>query len=368
MSAGRVSAERFRSRLAVRHPIIQAPMGGGPTTPALAAAVSNAGGLGFLAGGYLDPEGVRDQVLETRRLTGAAFGVNAFVEAASHDGTDTDPGPMLRALAPWALALGIEPPQVIPSVQPNVEAVAELVLALDVPVFSVTFGVPERGLVRALHERGVVVLGTATTVEEAVLLQEAGVDAVVAQGAEAGAHRGSFVEPFEKGMVGTMALVPQVVEATDLPVIASGGIMDGRGIVAALALGAAAVQMGTAFLLADEARVSEPYRRRLLTAREDETAVTRVFSGRPARGIRNRFMNEIEAAGLPIPPYPIQNSLTRPLRQAGAAAGDGEVLSLWAGQGLRLGRAMPAGQLVSLLAEEAESTLATLCGSLRPQP
>lgn len=358
------ASDTFLRRLGIEHPILQAPMAGGPATPALAAAVSNAGGLGFLAAGYLEPGRLRAEIAATRRLTRRPFGVNAFVEGSTEGAPD--PEPMREFLRRWAREEGVDlPADSLPAVapgQPSHREMAEVVLEAGVPVFSVTFGVPDAECVAELRRAGVLVLGTATTVEEALLLEEAGVDAVVAQGAEAGAHRGSFLPPLEQGLVGTMALVPQVVDALEIPVVASGGIMDGRGIVAARALGAAAVQMGTAFLVTPEARVPGAWRQRLLAGREDETVVTRAVSGRPARGIRNRLITRLEASGVPIPPFPLQNGLTRPMRGSGAERGDAELLSLWAGQGLRLTRSLPAGEMIRVLMEEARQ----VAGALAP--
>jgi nitronate monooxygenase len=200
-------------------------------------------------------------------------------------------------------------------------------------------------------------MGTATTVEEAVVLERAGVDAVVTQGSEAGGHRGTFVGEFEAAMVGTLALVPQVVDAVGVPVVASGGVMDGRGVAATLVLGAAGAQLGTAFLTCEEAGVPAVYKEAILAAREDATRVTRAFSGRPARGIANRFMTEVDRVGAVLP-FPLQNALTRPLRTAAAKQNRAEFLSLWAGQGLRLARRQKAGELVARLAAEAQAALA----------
>jgi nitronate monooxygenase len=209
-------------------------------------------------------------------------------------------------------------------------------------------------------------IGTATTVDEAVQLEAAGVDAVAAQGSEAGAHRGTFAAQFEDAMVGTIALVPQIVDAVRLPVIASGGIMDGRGIAAALALGAGGVQLGTAFLTCEECGISDAYKHSILAAREHETRVTRAFSGRPARGIVNRFMTEVEgeASGAAILPYPLQNNLTRALRSAASRAGRSEFLSLWAGQGLRMARRQSARDLIARLVSETEAAIERLAGRM----
>jgi nitronate monooxygenase len=208
-------------------------------------------------------------------------------------------------------------------------------------------------------------IGTATTVEEAVILAQVGVDAVVTQGSEAGGHRGTFATTFDRGMVGTLALVPQVVDAVSVPVIASGGIMDGRGIAAALALGAAAVQMGTAFLTCDEAGIPDAYKEAIMRAHEHETRLTRAFSGRPARGIVNRFMTEVERVdgAEAMLPFPLQNALTRPLRQAAAQQGRAELLSLWAGQGVRLARRQAAATLIAQLVHETEAVVRRLAAS-----
>ncbi|HEU0054450.1 MAG TPA: nitronate monooxygenase, partial [Longimicrobium sp.] len=335
------------ARLGVAHPVMLAPLAGGPSTPALAAAVSNAGGLGALGAAYLTPAQLRDAVAETRRLTDRPFAVNLFAGGAT-EGAD-DAGPMLALLREWHARLRIDPPAMpSPPVDPF-GAQLEVVLETGVPVFSFTFGIPAPEAIAELRRRGIPLLGTATTVEEAKALEAAEIDVVVAQGSEAGGHRGTFLGPFEDAMVGTMALVPQVADAVRLPVVAAGGVMDGRGIAAARALGAAGAMLGTAYLATDEAGTSPPYRARLLAAREDETEITRAFSGRPARGLRNRFMREVEERAVPIPPFPLQNALTRPLRQASAARGDADALSLWAGQGVRLLRTCSAFDLTRAL-------------------
>ncbi|HXC32382.1 MAG TPA: nitronate monooxygenase, partial [Verrucomicrobiae bacterium] len=216
--------------------------------------------------------------------------------------------------------------------------------------------------IRAVKARNMFVVGTATTVDEAIALEKSGVDAVVAQGSEAGGHRGTFGGDFASGMVGGISLVPQVVDAVRVPVIASGGIMDGRGIVAALALGASAVQMGTAFLVCRESGAPEAYKNAILGAREDQTRITRAFSGRPARGIENRFMTEVDFNhdDDAILPFPAQNALTRPLRTEAGKQGRAEFLSLWAGQGVRLARRQSVAELVARLAKETDAALAAL--------
>jgi nitronate monooxygenase len=227
-----------------------------------------------------------------------------------------------------------------------------------VPVFSFTFGIPPREMLDACRKSGILSMGTATTVSEARALEEAGVDFICAQGAEAGGHRGTFDRDAEPALIGTLALVPQVADAVRAPVIAAGGVMDGRGLAAALALGASAVSLGTAFLLCPEAGTSGPYRAALREARDDSTVITRAFSGRAARGLGNRFTRQM--SGEPLAPYPVQNALTREIRAAAAKAGDSGLLSLWAGQGAPLLREEPARELVARILREAEAAIARL--------
>lgn len=343
-------------RLGLAHPIIQAPMAGGGDTPALVAAVSEAGGLGSIGAAYLTAEQLRDTVSAVRARTARPFGVNLFAPlpapAAPADMTDA-----LARIAPFYAELGLPAPEMPAPAGTSFDALFPTALDSGAAVLSFTFGLLPDAAVRAVKERGMLLAGTATTVEEAVALERLGVDLVVAQGAEAGGHRGTFGGPFEAAMVGTMALVPQIADAVSVPVVASGGIMDGRGIAASLALGACGVQMGTAFLTCAEAGIAEVYRQAILDAREDETRLTRAFSGRPARGIANRFMEAVEGSALP---FPMQNALTRPLRTAAAKQGRAEFLSLWAGQGVRMARRQTAAELVARLAEETEAVVGRL--------
>lgn len=361
----------FLKRLAIEHPIIQAPMAGGGDTPALVAAVSKAGGLGCIGAAYLTPEAIEAGAAEVRSRTDRPFGINLFAPTTLPE--RPDPGPALDRVAPYYAELGLPPPA---APEPPADAFADQLaacLASGAAVFSFTFGVLPADAVAEIKARGMVLLGTATTVEEAVDLAAAGTDGIIAQGSEAGGHRGSFLggsvagDPdtmFTRGMIGTMALVPQIADAVSLPVIASGAIMDGRGIAAALALGASAVQMGTAFLTCEEAGVPHAYKEAIMAAQASETRITRAFSGRRARGIENRFMTEVELReGDPaILPFPYQNALTRPLRTAAAKAGRAEFLSLWAGQGLGLARRQSAAQLMDRLVTETEAVIAGLSG------
>jgi nitronate monooxygenase len=348
-------------QLGCRHPIFLAPMAGGGTTPELVAAVSEAGGLGFLAAAYLQPPQIFAAAEAVRARTLRPFGINLFAPVPRPE-PPADARHALARLAPYHAELGLPEPAVPERAVFQFDEQLAACLECGAAVLSFTFGILPADAMANARARGMFLLGTATTVEEAIRLEAAGVDAVVTQGSEAGAHRGTFAASFEASMVGTIALVPQAVDAVRVPVVASGGIMDGRGIAAALALGASAVQMGTAFLTTDEAGIPEAYKAAILAAREHETRVTRAFSGRPARGIVNRFMAEVEGDGAPdaILPYPIQNDLTRPLRGAAAQQGREEFLSLWAGQGVRLARRQPAAALMARLVDETDAAIRRL--------
>ena len=350
----------------VDNPVVQAPMGGGATTPALVAAVSAAGGLGTLAAAYARPDDVRAAARAVRALTRAPFGVNLFVPVPSSP--PADDAAARAHLAPIHRELGLPAPAMPEQVTDDFDASFAACLDCGASVLSFTFGRLPRDAIAAAHAAGMKVVGTATTVDEAVLLERDGVDAVVAQGSEAGAHRGTFAVPFEDALIGTVALVPQVVDAVRIPVLASGGIVDGRGMAAALALGAAGVQLGTAFLVCPESGIPAAYREALAHAHAHETRVTRVFSGRPARGIVNAFMRDTPEDSPAVLPYPYQNALTRAMRGAAAKANAAGRLSLWAGQGAPLARVMPAGVLVATLVEEtaaASARLAATAGTVR---
>jgi nitronate monooxygenase len=340
--------------LGIEHAIVQAPMAS-VTTPALAAAVSEAGGLGSLGCANLGSEELRAQIRAVRAATSRPFNVNFFchLEPAS----DPERERRMRArLAPFYRELGLTPPEGVQA-QPRSFHAGQLEILLDErpPVVSFHFGLPAEEHVRALREAGSAVICSATTVEEAKWLETQGVDAIIAQGYEAGGHRGTFLTPFAAAQIGTLALVPQVRSAVRRPVLAAGSIMDGRGIAAAFMLGASGVQLGTAFLLCPEAATSTPYRRTLQSPAARHTRVTRAFSGRPARAIVNRFAESLADAEEEALPFPLQLALTRPLQEAGAGISSADFLAMWAGQGAPLARAMPAGDLVRLLVHETEA-------------
>jgi nitronate monooxygenase len=340
--------------LKIRYPIFQAPMAGGTTTPDLVAAVSNAGGLGNLGAGYLTPEQLRSTIQKIRELTDKPFGVNLFVPEQPEELEETVVQ-MMDHLNKYHVRYGIT--QNLSPLQ-SLEHFGEQVQVLreeKVPVFSFTFGIPSQEVIQAMQQNGTVVIGTATTVEEARHLIMAGVNAIVAQGYEAGGHRGTFLKKVSESLIGTMALIPQIVDHVSVPVIASGGIMDGRGLLASLALGAGAVQMGTAFLASPESGAHKAYKQKILSSNEDSTEITSAYSGKAARGIRTKFMSDMGQYPGTIPVYPIQNVLTREIRQAAAKANDPEYMSLWAGQGLRLAGEQSAETIVKQTIEQAIS-------------
>jgi nitronate monooxygenase len=335
----------------LRHPIVQAPLAGGPSTPDLAAAVSGAGGFGFLAAGYKTPDAVRADIARTRELVTAPFGVNLFF--LTETPVDRDRlSSYARRLEPEARRYGIELGD--PRFEDDArEPKLELVLDERVPVVSFTFGCPSSEVVARLHEREVAVWVTVTEVEEARVAGRAGADALIVQGVEAGGHRGSFEDVDGRADTALLPLVRQVARTVDLPLVAAGGIADGAGVAAALAAGARAAQIGTGFLRCPEAATSPPHREAL--ARPGTTALTRAFTGRLARGIVNRFLKDHDAAAPAA--YPQVHHLTSPLRAAAREAGDAEAINLWAGQAYPLAEELPAGELVRGWSAEARDAL-----------
>ncbi|PZQ56039.1 MAG: nitronate monooxygenase [Phenylobacterium zucineum] len=339
-------------------PILQAPMVGA-SDGALAIAVSAAGGMGSLAAGALAPEDIGPAVTAVREATAAPFGVNLLMAPkAEPDAATLDEA--IERLAPWYRDLGLEPPAIPNQFAPDFDAQLGALIQAAAPVASFTFDILRAEQVRALQAAGTYVVGTATTAAEARAWAEVGADGICAQGFEAGGHRGHFLGEPEASLVGTLPLVATIRAAVDLPVIAAGGIMDGRGVAAALALGAAAVQMGTAFLLADEATTSAPWRRAVGEAGDDPTRLTRAFTGRYARGVENRFTRRMRAVQDEVPAYPVQNRLTQPLRAAAARADDPEMISLWAGQGAALATQGGAGEMIRRWWAEAREAAAAV--------
>ncbi|MFI6502788.1 NAD(P)H-dependent flavin oxidoreductase [Nonomuraea typhae] len=402
---------RLTDLLGIEHPVVQGPFGGGLSSVALAAAVSGAGGLGSYGGHILTPAGLDALVTELKAATARPFAVNLWVpqpgeaearavpedverlrpyytelgvtppgppahpgSGAASTGAVSGPGaastgalpgrgaastgalsgPDSGAVSPGAPVRPGSPGTVLPGPDPHPDFAeqAEALLAAAPPVISFVMGVPPAWVLEGARRAGVITIGTATTVEEALALQEAGLDAVVASGSDAGGHRGAFLRPVRESLVGTFSLVPQVADAVKVPVIAAGGIADRRGVRAALALGADGVQVGTAFLAAAESGASAVHKAALLGPEARVTVLTRLFSGRTARAIPNRFLREMEAHEDRVPPYPVQNALMLPIRRAAGAAGQPGLVNLWSGQAAPLARAAKAADILAALAGE----------------
>ncbi|MER6384496.1 nitronate monooxygenase [Streptomyces sp. NPDC001250] len=361
-------------------PIVQAPMAGGVSVPQLAAAVSEAGGLGFLAAGYKTADGMYQEIKQLRGLTSRPFGVNVFMPQAEYPGAGAGSTGAAHAVSPSGAvevyahqlageAAWYETELGDPDSGRDDGYDAKLAVLLDnpVPVVSFHFGVPSREVLDKLRRAGTLTLVTATTAEEARAVEQAGADAVIAQGVEAGGHQGTHRDlPENDGSgIGLLSLVAQVREAVRIPVVAAGGIMRGSQIAAVLAAGASAAQLGTAFLATPESGAQAVHKQALTNPLFARTELTRAFSGRPARALVNRFVREHG----PYAPaaYPEINHLTSPLRKAAAKAGDAQGLSLWAGQGHRMARELPAGRLVEVLAEELDAARTALSAQGGPR-
>ena len=339
--------------LGIDLPIIQAPMAG-TATPALAAAVSNAGGLGSISIAAVQAEAGRQMIRETRAATGKPFNINVFCHRLSVADAAAERA-WLAHLQPYFTEFGAAAPEAIRDIYCSFQeddGQLEVLLEERPPIVSFHLGLPPQARIDALKRAGITLLASATTLEEGLMAEEAGIDIIVAQGIEAGGHRGVFDPVHDQG-IGTLALVRVLVKHLSRPVIAAGGIMDGAGIAAAMNLGACAAQLGTAFILCPESAANEAYRRMLGSERAQLTQVTRVISGRPARGIVNRFMAEVGAPGHPaVPGFGIAYDAGKQLIAAAAKAGNAEFAAHWAGQGAALARAMPAAELVEVLQRE----------------
>lgn len=349
----------FTRMLGIELPIVLGPMGGASSTE-LVATVSNAGGLGSYGAYGLSGERILDVARNIRERTDRPFALNIWIP---HDGGDDyrpDEEEFARHLAPLAgwfdelgVPLPVRPERLMPSHEEQVEAVLEARPA----ALSFVFGAPAPGILDRARSLGITTMGTASTVAEAVFLEQAGVDVIVASGLEAGGHRVSFLRPAEESLVGNLALIPQVADAVGVPVVAAGGIADGRGVAAALTLGADAAQLGTAFLATDESAASAPHRAKLWSAEAETTALTRAFSGRLARGIPNSLSRAADAGELPIAPFPLQGWLLGKLKAAAVEQGRTDLISLWAGQSARLLRHHDATDLIRALVDDAGKRL-----------
>lgn len=336
----------FTERAGVTLPLIQAPMAG-ITTPELVAAVSKAGGVGSLGAAMMQPDDIRKAIHRIRELTRRPFNVNLFIPRHPHGMIAYEA--FLKHLKQYESEVGfatsteLNPP-------PSFEKQVEVLLQEEVPIFSFTFGIPPIHVIRDFEKRGALVIGTATHVKEALALQEAGVDFIVAQGVEAGGHRGTFLED---ALHPTLQLLKEIKAQVKKPLIAAGGLMHGKEILSALKAGAAAVQMGTAFITCTESGAHPAYKKALLEWKNRNTVLTKAFTGKWARAVENRFTQEID--DVEIPPFPIAQSLTGPMRKAAAAAHNAEFMSLWAGEHFRLCKAGTAQELIAKLTLEISS-------------
>lgn len=350
-------------KLGLASPIVQAPMAGGPSSQELVAACSAAGVLGSFGFAYTQPAEMKKQSAWVRAKTDRPFGINLFTSA--HPAA-IDAGAQrgaLDAVAGYYKELGLPAPEPVQEpYAPDLEAQFDAVLEIAPRVFTVHLSdLPKRRL-EQFKAKNILVGGSATCVAEAQRLETLGFDFIIAQGGEAGGHRGSYLRDAYQSLTGTLALVRLIVRAVKVPVVAAGGIMDGAGIAASLALGAQLAQLGTAFVPCPESGASQVHKDLLLNSREDTTQVTEKFSGKPARGLANRFMKEM--AGAPQLAFPAQNSVTGKLRQASAKAGMGDFVALWAGQAAPLARALPAAELISNLQAEAIESIQQLKGMI----
>ncbi|WP_161597122.1 NAD(P)H-dependent flavin oxidoreductase [Dyadobacter flavalbus] len=339
--------------LPVRYPVIQAPMLG-VTTPAMVAAIANGGGLGSLPVGGLSPQKTAELIRLTREKTSRPFAVNLFTHAVNAPVDQAQLDAMQAFLKPVHEKLGIpfEHKSVADFSFYHYRDQLEVLLMEKVEIISFTFGILEPDVVELLKSRGCKLIGTATSVREAIMLDLLGVDAIVAQGFEAGGHRGSFLTDEALPQVGLMALLPQIAAAVSVPVIAAGGLYNDQTIKAAFTLGAAGVQLGSIFLACDESAASEVYKEAVISSGDTSTALTKAFSGRWARGIRNGFMEQMEQSGLEIPYYTYQNSLTSAMRTYGQQHNLRDYISLWAGQSAAHARRGKAGEIFLSLIEK----------------
>lgn len=341
------------TKLRTQLPVIQAGMAGGITTPELVAAVADAGALGTIGAGYMDPEALKDSTRQVRKLTDKPFAVNVFAEDLSVNSSDVEE--MQSLLDEYRDELELDHGSNEIKNVDNLQEKMDIILQEEIPIVSTAFGVLASQEITRLKNRGVTLIGMATQLVEAKQLEKAGYDVVVAQGSEAGGHRGTFdVRKFPDGCnMGLHVLIQQLKEQISLPIVAAGGIHTKKQVEALISMGASGVQLGTAFLTAKEAGTNDAYKQAVLEADGSETVITNVFSGRPARAIRNRFITEVETSEIPPLPFPVQNALTKDIR----ANGESELKSLWAGQGVGFVReAKTAKEIINGLGFEIQNT------------
>jgi nitronate monooxygenase len=355
----------FSTKLGLASPIVQAPMAGGPSSRELVAACSAAGALGSFGFAYTQPDEMKKQSAWVRSKTDRPFGINLFTSAQPGQIDARSQRGALDAVAGYFRELGLPAPEPVTSpYAPDLNAQLDAIEEIQPRVFTVHLSDLSTERLKSLKAKDILVGGSATCVAEAQRLEALGFDFVIAQGGEAGGHRGSYLRDPYQSLTGTLALVRLVARAIKLPVVAAGGIMDGAGIAASLALGAQLAQLGTAFIPCPESGAPQAHKDLLLMQKEDNTRLTEKFSGKPARGLSNRFMTEMAAKDAPQLAFPAQNSITGKMRQAAAKAGNPDFLALWAGQAAPLARALPATELIEKLNAETIESIQTLKGMI----
>lgn len=342
---------KINDLLKISLPLIQAPMAGGAATPELVAAVSNAGGLGSLAAGYLMPDEMRKVIEQIRHLTDKPFAVNLFIPE-KHQATTEEILQTTQIVQACCHELKLCMSLIQPPFAPYFDEQMQVIIDEQIPIFSFTFGIPSDIWIHKLKKNGVVLIGTATTLQEAKVLEERNIDLIVAQGSEAGGHRGTFLGKAEDALIHLPSLVTSLISHMNIPIISAGGIMNANGIKASLAIGASGVQMGTAFLCCHESGIHPLYKRILLTTSSDNTTLTRAFSGKLARGIINKFITRMQPHETDILDYPIQNAITSTMRKEAAKQNCTDFMSMWAGQSAQLCKALPAAQFIQELNKE----------------
>ena len=342
--------------LGIEIPILLAPMAGGPTTPELVSAVSNAGGFGQFGAAYLKGKEIKDMAQKVQNNTNKGFGINLFIPQ-NPTYTVQDLTKATRAISNYYDLFDIKPPVNIANTTPNFDEQVQAIIESGTKLCSFHLGLPRKSDVEAIKAAGILTTVSATSVKEGKQAEDLEVDFIIAQGSEAGGHRGTWIGDWRNSMTGILSLLAQLKQTISTPIIAAGGIMNGSSMAAAMTLGAVGVQMGTAFLTCPEAGVNSHYKQALLNAVDDNTIVTQTFSGRPARGLRNKYIDEMEKSGSYILPFPLQNILTSYLRKAASKENDTDYMSMWCGQAASLSRGIPAMKLIELILKEYEEAI-----------
>lgn len=337
----------FTEKLNIRFPIILAPMAG-ICTPPLIAAVAKAGALASLAAGYMQPKQIKKEIDAIRNLTDKPFAVNLFIPE-KHSATPLQIDAARKCIQQISANHGISIPEISPPYAPNFEEQIAVIIEENIPIFSFTFGIPEEKFLKKLRQNNITTIGTATNLVEAQLLEQNNIDFIVAQGKEAGGHRGTFMTNVDEGLIQLNELIPRLKSVIKTPIIAAGGIMTKEDIAEMTAAGAIAVQMGTAFLCCNESGAHPAYKNILLNSNEDLTVLTRAFSGKTARGIKNEFIEKMQNHENIILDYPIQNSLTISMRKAAQEKNNTHLMSMWAGSGMKFCTKLRAEELIRQL-------------------